>query len=126
MNKISIILSSIVSLSLVACGGDDGDSGLSDSKVIGSLTASESMDLCLELVESFPQRTVDCGGGVTLTVGIDPADCDDQPPATCNATVGNFRDCFEAFGNLSDAQVCDDATPPPASCAPVLTAECNG
>lgn len=125
MNKISIILSSILSVGLVACGGDSG-SGLSDSKVVGTLTLSEAMDLCVELSESFPERTVDCGGGVTLTVGINPAECTDQPPATCTATVGNFRDCFDAFGDLSDAELCSDTTLPPAACAPVLSAECSG
>lgn len=127
MNKLSILLCAVLSsLSLVACGGDGGSSGLPDSKVVGTLTVSEAEALCNELAGVFPERMVTCDG-TAITIGIDPADCvGDQPPTTCTATVGDFRDCFEAFGNLSDAQICDDATPTPPACAPVLSAGCTG
>jgi len=124
MNKISMVLCGVLSMALVACGGGD-DSGLSDSKVVGTLTLEEAMSLCQELAGVFPERTVDCGGGNTLTVGIDPAECTDQPPMTCTATVGQFRDCFGDISDLTDAQWCDPNTQPPASCAPVLSAECG-
>lgn len=114
---------SLLSLALAACGGGD-DSGLDDSKVVGQLTASEAMSLCVELSGVFPQRTVDCGGGNTIDVGIDPAECNEAPPATCTATVGQFRDCFGDISDLTDAQWCDANTQPPASCAPVLSADC--
>lgn len=121
-----MVLCSVLALALAACGGDDdGGSGIPDSKVVGTLTASEAMSVCLELSASFPERTVDCGGGLTITVGIDSADCNEAPPATCTATVGQFRTCFDALGDYTDAQWCDENTAPPASCAPVLSAECG-
>ena len=125
--KIAMVLCSMFSLTMVACGGDDGgSSGVSDSKVIGTLSASEAMAVCIELTEIFPERTVDCGGGVTLTVGNSSSDCGSQPPATCTATVGQLRDCFGDLSDLTDAQWCSDTTQPPASCAPVFAAECSG
>jgi hypothetical protein len=123
MNKKTWVVC-ILSLALAACGGGDDDSGVPDSKVVGQLTASEAMAVCVELAGIFPARTVDCGGGNTINVGIDPAECDEAPPATCTATVGQFRDCFGDIADLTDAQWCDANTQPPASCAPVLSAEC--
>ena len=124
MNKLVLVV--CTSLGLLACGSDDDGSGLPDSKVIGTLSASEAMAFCNELEASFPQRTVDCGGGAMVTVGFE-ADCSmAMARTTCTATVGNFRDCFGDLDGLSDAQLCDDTTPAPASCAPVLSAGCTG
>ena len=125
MNKTSTLLIGILSLGLIACGGDDG-SGVPDSKVVGMLTADEATAVCTELAGIFPERTVDCGDGITITIGIDSAECgQEQPPATCTATVGDYRDCFAALSDFTDAQICSDTAPPPA-CAPVFTAGCGG
>jgi len=98
---------------LVGCGGD----GVSDSKKLTDLSASESKDVCLELAEDYAPRTVDCDGTM-ITIGIEKADCNDAEtaPATCTATVGDARDCYDAMFSMSDAEICM-ADAPPAACA---------
>lgn len=99
---------------LVGCGG-----GVSDSKKLAELSVSEAKDVCLELVDDYPEKTVNCNGTMT-TVGFTKAECDDEgpAPATCTATVGDIRDCTDAFYSLSDAQICMLETLP-AACAPL-------
>ena len=116
-----------VSLMLLAaaCGGGGG-SGISDSAVVIELSAEQQMDLCNELAADYPPREVDCSG-TTITLGIDPADCD-QPadyPDTCQVTAGDLRDCFAAIDALSDEQICTQDAPP-AACEPLFSAECTG
>jgi hypothetical protein len=104
----------LLSALLIGCGGD----GVSDSKKLSDLTAEEAKDACLEQAADFPERTVDCGDGITLTVGIAEADCNDAGPADagCTATVGDARACFDAMYKLTDAQICM-AESLPAACA---------
>lgn len=116
-----------ISLALAACGGDGGgSSGLPDNKSAGSLTSAEAMALCQEIAADYPERTIDCGNGTTITIGTSASDCATATiPATCTATVGDFRDCFAAMDALTDAQVCmSDGFPP--ECAPVFTQTCIG
>jgi hypothetical protein len=92
---------------LVGCGGGD-DSGVSDSTKLGDLSASDSTALCNDFAHDYPARTVDCGDGSTQEVGIDASECgeDEPPPASCEITVGQLRDCFDALYDQSDADVC--------------------
>lgn len=101
---------------LIACGGD----GVPDSKKLSDLTAEESKDACEEAAADYPERTVNCGDGITLTVGIDEAECAtaEPAPASCTATVGDARACFEAMYSLTDAQICM-AESLPAACAKI-------
>jgi len=118
------VLSSVALISLLSCGGDGGSSGLPDSKVVGTLTPAESDALCQEFVADFPARTIDCGGGFTVEIGTTAADCDGStPPATCTATVGDFRECFDMLSGLSDAEFCMLEVPP-AACSAVLGPGC--
>jgi hypothetical protein len=111
MKTISYLVS-VLALSLAACGGD---SGVSSSKKLSELTTEEAKDACLELVADFPPRMVTCGD-TTITVGTETADCDGEvAPSSCTATVGDARDCAEAFKNQTDAQLCMDG-PLPAAC----------
>lgn len=102
---------------LVGCGG-----GVSDSKKLSDLTAAEAKEACEEMADDYPERTVTCESGgqtFTLTLGIDKADCatDSEPaPATCTATVGDARDCYDAFYSLTDAEICSSDSEP-AACA---------
>ena len=98
---------------LVGCGGD----GVSDSKKLTDLSASESKDVCLELAADYAPRTVNCDGQM-ITIGIDEADCNttETAPATCTATVGDARACYDAMYSMTDAQLCM-GTAPPAACA---------
>jgi hypothetical protein len=115
MKTISCLVSVLV-LSLAACGGD---SGVDSSKKLSELSSQESKDACLELVEDFPPRMVTCGGTM-ITVGTETADCDGEvAPSSCTATVGDARDCAEAFKNQTDEQLCMDG-PLPAACMKIV------
>jgi hypothetical protein len=112
MKALSLV-SITVAMVLGACGGGvDGDKKLSE------LSVSENKDACLELAGDYPEKTVDCGNGVTLTVGLTAAECNDQEvaPATCTATVDDARACTADIYNQSNADLCMDK-PLPASCS---------
>lgn len=112
MKAISLV-SVTAAMFFTGCGGGvDGDKKLSE------LSVAESKDACLELAGDFPEKTVDCGMGVTITIGLTAAECNDQDaaPATCTATVDDARACTEDIYNQSDADLCMDK-PLPASCS---------
>jgi hypothetical protein len=104
-----------------ACGGGDSVSG---NKTLVSLSDSEANDVCENAVAVFgpTDRVVDCGGGVTVSVGVGPvADCVSGIKAiktvapSCTATVDNFETCAEDLKAATDAQLCSNSLP--ASCA---------
>jgi hypothetical protein len=116
-------------------GGGGGASGVDRNKTIAELSDGEAMDLCEFIGNSIPdERTIDCGDGNTITVGIDPAERDEQIAECtaevsnlpdCTATVGDAEDCAngqEDFNSLSDDELCDiftgmtDPPEPPAAC----------
>jgi hypothetical protein len=119
MKALSIV-SILTAMALAACGGDDGVDG---SKKLSELSVAENKDACLELAEDYPEKTVDCGDGATLTVGLTATECNDQQvaPATCTATVDEARACTADIYNQSNADLCMDK-PLPASCSKL--AEC--
>lgn len=98
---------------LVGCGGG----GVDGSKKLSELSAAEAKDACLELAEDFPEKTVSCGDGVTITVGVSTAECNSETPApgTCTATVDDLRTCTDALYSQPDADLCMDK-PLPAAC----------
>lgn len=102
---------------LVACGGP------SDSTKITELSDDEAKDLCEEMVDANPQRMVTCMG-VTITVGLSAASCSDPPTPnpSCQATVGEARDCNEDQGDQTEADICAGMIP--SSCAKL--AQCGG
>ena len=129
-----LFASAVVSTGLMfaACGGGEGGgdgSGVPSGTALKDISAAQAADLCEYFVslQEQPERTVDCGGGTTLTVGINPGDVDAQVAEctagvqtdvmdTCTATVGDAEDCFEALEAFSDAELCNEATPLPAAC----------
>ena len=125
------IASACVCASLaIGCGGGSGGSGVDGTIELVELDAGEAADLCDYIVDVLgPERTVDCGDGVMITVGgEDAAECVDDFdtfPATCTATVDNAEACAEALGALSDAQLCADDSFP-AACAPLISGTCGG
>jgi hypothetical protein len=89
-----------------ACGSDSGVSG---SKLLKDLTVAEIKSECLDTAADFPERTVTCGNGSTVTLGNKEADCNDttNPFTTaCTATVADLRACFDAQKAQTDAQLC--------------------
>lgn len=110
----------VVCLALYGCGGG-GDSGVPDSAVASDLSAEEAQAVC----EEIEFREVDCGGGNTMTLGQEDCSTAEPPPATCTATVGEFRDCFDALEALSDDEICM-LEEPPAACDAFFSAECSG
>ena len=108
----------LLAVVLVGCGGDDG---VSDSKRLSDLTQAEAQSVCEDLADDFPERSVNCMG-TTITIGFNKSECaadsTEPTPATCTATVGDARDCADAFYGLTDDQICTTETLP-AACAPL-------
>jgi hypothetical protein len=132
MSKWIVIAGFLCTGLVAACGGGSG-SGVSSGKTLVSLSDSEITDFCEYAVDlAGPERTVDCGGGVTITIGGGSvAECvtgmqmtQDQFPG-CAATVGQAERCAEDMADLTDAQLCSDG-PLPASCQPLLGPGCTG
>lgn len=95
--------------------------GLSNGTELGSLDQEDATKLC----EEGEARTIECGEGeVTWTIELN-GDCDNAevPPETCTATVGDWRDCSDAWAAMSDEEICA-AESTPSECAPLFTAEC--
>ncbi len=84
------LTAAILTLSLCACGG------LNDTQKLKDLSASEIKALC----EEFPPDETVCGeGDNTFTVTRSVEDCSEvntKIPDTCEATVGDLRECFTA------------------------------
>ncbi len=134
-------LVSVLCMTLAYCGGGTGgggggSSGVDPTKTIGELSGSEIRDLCeyFSTLQEQPERTVDCGDGVTTTVGLNPEDVQasidecvaDAPLGTCPATVADAESCFEAFSEFTDAQLCEQANGGgtlPVECAPLFESE---
>jgi 1,6-anhydro-N-acetylmuramate kinase len=113
-----------------ACGSDG--SGVSGDKTLVSLSDAELTKLCEYTVkQDGPERTIDCGGGLRVTVGgktvaecvTDLQDNLDQFPS-CSATVADAEACAEDFADFTDEELCSSATPLPRSCEPLLS--CGG
>ena len=88
------------SLVMMACGGSSG-SGVSGTKKLVDLNASEQDKLCAFQVDAEGgARTVDCGGGTSVTIH-DKATCltdFGHISASCTATVKQAEQCFDAIG----------------------------
>jgi hypothetical protein len=133
------LISAVVSATLLACGGGSGGpggSGVSSNKKVVDLSASELQELCeyFSSLKEQPEREVDCGGGSTTTVGINPEDvqaevddCVTDAPtnAACPLTVGQAEACTEAIEGRSDAELCSGDLEIPAECAPVFNQACS-
>jgi hypothetical protein len=117
---------------VAACGGSGSGSGIDSNKKLADLTASEVNTECNYLFDTYPQVTVTCPGGTTITKGEDPtkraADCNgtNDVPAGCTVTVGQSEACLSDVYHESDAALCSTSTSPPASCVPLFSAACQG
>lgn len=119
MNALSIC-SLQAAMLFMACDSDvDGNRKLSE------LSDDEARDACEDLVEDFPEKTVECSDGRIIKIGVTQAECSDNmtAPAECTATVDDARECAEDTYNQSDEELCtvDDALP--ESCAKLIP--CN-
>ncbi|HEY4177103.1 MAG TPA: hypothetical protein VGM90_09740 [Kofleriaceae bacterium] len=134
MKNVSLVLVSVLSLgALGACGGDDGGSGgggsIPASTKLTDLTPAQGKQVCLDITALFPSHPVSCDGA-TIPVGLDASDCNDATPvgnitSACTATVGDARNCFGDFADLSDQDYCNGTVRTPTSCAPLMTPECD-
>lgn len=107
------------------CGGGSGGSGIEGSKVISTLSDSELVAVCNDARAEFPTRTIDCGDGITLTIGIEASDCTDNEflvKEGCSATVDQVLDCAAAFDAQTDAQFCQGQSGPPSGCSAAVVA----
>lgn len=127
-----IVVAVLLCAGVTACGGDG--SGVSGNKSLVSLSSGEITDLCKYFTKAKgAQRMIDCGGGVTITVGggsVDDCVTDLKTSQTdfpsCTATVDQAETCVEDLSNLTDQQLCSDTTPLPASCQPLFVSTCGG
>jgi len=113
---------------LVACGptaATSGSSGVPGSKLLRDLTVDEATALCLELADDLPERTVTCTDIPPFTAGYTQAECSNEmaAPATCDANVGDLRDCARAYYHSSDAELCANEYLPD-ECGPLIASDC--
>jgi hypothetical protein len=115
---------------LMACGpttddGSTGSSGIPGSKKLAEMTLQEAMDLCLELADDYPERTVSCSSGETFSAGYTVSECASEmvAPGSCMASVADIRRCAASFYNSSDAELCASDSFPSA-CDPLLEDDC--
>ena len=110
-----MLRNSIVIALLIGCGGG-GKSGVSSDKHIVDMNATEVSDFCAYEVDvQMAPRTVDCGGGLMVTLK-DQAACVAsfaQFSASCTATVSQAETCAEAVG----ADPCNFGG---SACTPIL------
>jgi len=90
----------------------------------GKLLADLSDEQATSVCEEYAQRTIVCGDEDAQDIYVFGGDCDNAgAPATCGATVGDYRDCQEAVEELSDEDFCA-AESDPAACHPLLGVDC--
>jgi hypothetical protein len=108
-----------------ACGGSSGSGVDGDLKVI-DLTSSELDDECAYLFDTYPSKTVDCGGGDMTTIGeTSVAECEASAPTEadapdCDATVADTEDCLDYIYN----NTCTTGGTEPASCSALFSTGC--
>lgn len=118
-------------VALMAACGSSG-SGVDSNKKLADLTASEATSECNYLFDTYPQKTVTCPDSTTVSVGEDPtkraAQCNGTVgvPAGCTLTVGQAEACIDDLYNEPAATLCSSTAMTPASCAPLLSAACQG
>jgi hypothetical protein len=120
----------LVLVALAACDGDEGGGiTVPGTTPIADLDAAEIDVVCDDFVEATGlERSADCGGGQTVTVGGESKqECIDNvnaTPATCAATVDDLLTCFADIANQSDAELC--AGQVPESCTILFGTDCQG
>ncbi|HEY7374733.1 MAG TPA: hypothetical protein VIF57_21390 [Polyangia bacterium] len=94
-------------------GGAPATSGVTGTKRLDALTTAEKQKICDFAAAQFGGygKTVDCGGGTTLTSDPDQASCVAGAPTSCAMTVSQYETCIHGIS-------CSD--PLPAACAPLL------
>jgi hypothetical protein len=94
-------------------GGAPATSGVTGTKRIDSLTTAEKQKICDFAAAQFGGygKTIDCGGGTTLSADPDQASCVAGAPTSCAVTVSEYETCLHSVS-------CSD--PLPASCSGLL------
>jgi hypothetical protein len=117
-----LLASTLFTMAVFACGGGSGGegSGISASTPVADFSADQDQDMCGYIIElAGPERTVDCGDGVTITLGGEEiASCLDdlETFSACGLLAGDVEGCAEAISAIPDQNFCTQQTPP-AACA---------
>lgn len=108
MKRLAVIVSALLGLMAVACGGGDSSSGVDSSKRLVELTPAELMTLCewSTAEQGGPGSMHECGDGATATIDT-VAECVSGVGGlsdTCAYTVAQAESCVgtepcEALGN---------------------------
>lgn len=109
----------------VGCSSD-GD----DDVLLRDATLEDAQDFCEYVNDHRFEPTTCTVDGVEYEVEpSEPQDCsnidieEEQAPATCNATIGDAKDCVDALEEDPCLLVEDDL---PAACDYLFSAECGG
>jgi len=117
-----------VVLATFGCDGGGGSS-IDENKVVSTMSDAEITALCNDARAEFGTRTVNCGDGVMVTVGITAEECTSNQFITkegCAATAGAVLDCAAAFDAQTDAQFCSGSGAPPSGCSAAVVACIGG
>jgi hypothetical protein len=111
------VVSVVSLLGVIACGDDEGGSGVPSSKKIGELNESEARSLCRDMADKMKkigdaQNQLICiGTGITIGQG-DRAECQDAADECLAENDGGFElDCDGEDGEpASEGDDCADVT----------------
>ena len=114
MRTLSLLLTALA----IGCGP-------SDDALMSELDDSDLEKLCNELAGD--EREVSCDyDGVELTIEVSSSaeECIEDNASSyyegCDVTVGNLRDCNDAWAALSDDEICSLEAEWPSECDPLL------
>lgn len=105
--------------------------GLPDDTLMSDLEESDVEKLCEELASDV--REVTCSGEgyeFTVEIGGTVDECIDDNDVSyyegCDVTVGDVRDCNDAWDAMSDEELCSADAEYPAACEPIVDCAFGG
>ncbi len=101
-------------LLMISCGSKDpehGGSGVDPTLAIGTLATADAEAVCDYAADL--SRAVTCGDRQVQSVATLESCLDllDGISDTCETTIAELEQCFEALAAASDAEVCDLSSP---------------
>lgn len=105
--------------------------GLPDDTLMSDLEEGDVEKLCEELASD--ERSVTCTTDdyeFTIEIGGSADECVTDNDASyyegCDVTVGDIRDCDDAWSDLSDEEICGLESGFPAECDPLIECAFGG